>query len=180
MAEDIRKPNPDLDDPEARRRAIIAECRRQEESCLYTSTTLFIWLRAVRLQKQVFVAAPIFIGGIAGLSILKDWGYDWLIAILTLVASLFPALADALKIETSVDEISRLAAEFKSLQDRFRRNATITALSDVQAAEQGLAELMDRMDIARSHSITPPEWAFTKAQKKIEAGHYSFETDKAA
>ncbi len=179
MAEDLRKSHLDIGDLEKRRAAIIAECRRQEESCLYTSTTLFIWLRAVRTQKQVFVAAPIVIGGIASLSILQDWGYEWVIAILALVASLFPALADALKIETSVDEISRLGAEFKSLQDRFRRIATITALGDVQAAEQGLAELMDRMDIARSHSITPPESAFTKAQKKIEAGHYSFQADKA-
>lgn len=93
------------------------------------------------------------------------------------MASLFPALADGLKIETSVDEISRLAADFKALQDRFRRAATITALNDIDLAEQTLAELMDRMDVARSSSITPPEWAFKEAQRKIDAGHYSFAVD---
>ena len=162
---------------EQRRAAIVAECRRQEESCLYISTTLYIWLRRVRLQKQIFVAAPIIIGGIAGIAILKEWLPDWLMALLAFLASLFPALADGLKIETSVDEITRLAADFKALQDRFRRAANITALSDVDTAEQKLAELMDRMDVARSSSITPPEWAFEEARRKIDAGHYSFAVD---
>jgi hypothetical protein len=178
MAENIRESNRDSRPIEVRRRAVIAECRRQEESCLYTSTTLYIWLRRVRRQKQFFVITPIVIGGIAGLSILKDWGLDWVAAMLALIASLFPALGDALKFETSVDEISRLAAEFKALQDRFRRTATITALSDLQAAEDTLSELMDRMDIARSSSITPPESAFKEAQQKIGEGHYNFSVDQ--
>ncbi|MGH8555975.1 MAG: hypothetical protein ACRESZ_00665 [Methylococcales bacterium] len=162
---------------EDRRAAIIAECHRQEESCLYTSATLFIWLRHVRFQKQFFVGVPIVIGGIAGIAILKDSLPDWLLALLAFLASLFPALADGLKIETRVDEIARLAAEFKALQDRFRRAANITALSDVETAEKTLAELMDRMDVARSSSITPPEWAFVRARRKIAAGHYEFAVD---
>ncbi|MEN5249906.1 SLATT domain-containing protein [Brucella pseudintermedia] len=178
MAEDIRGSHPGRSSIEDRRRAIIEECKRQEESCLYTSTTLYIWLRRVRRQKQIFVAAPIIIGGIAGVSILKDWGLDWFSALLTFVASLFPALADALRFETSVDEISRLAAEFKALQDRFRRTANITALGDLEIAEDAVAELMDRMDIARSSSITPPEWAFKEAQQKIADGHYNFAVDQ--
>jgi hypothetical protein len=176
MAEDIRSSDPDLRLMEPRRAAIIAECRRQEESCLYTSTTLYIWLRRVRLQKQIFVGAPIIIGGVAGIALLKEALPDWMMALMAFFASLFPALAEGLKIETSVDEIKRLAADFKALQDRFRRTATITALTDVDA-EQTLAELMDRMDVARSTSITPPEWAFEEASRKIDAGHYSFVVD---
>lgn len=179
MAEDIRPANSDPRVIEQRRAAVIAECRRQEESCLYTSTTLYIWLQRVRLQRQIFVAAPIIIGGVAGIAILKDLLPDWVVAVLAFLASLFPALADGLKIETSVDEITRLAADFKALQDRFRRTANITALSDVDTAEQTLAELMDRMDVARSSSITPPEWAFEGARRKINAGHYSFAVDAA-
>jgi hypothetical protein len=179
MAEDIRPTDSDPRLIEQRREAIVAECRRQEESCLYTSTTLYIWLRRVRLQRQVFVAAPIIIGGIAGIAILKEALPDWIMALLAFFASLFPALADGLKIETSVDQITRLAADFKALQDRFRRAATITVLTDVEAAEKTLAELMDRMDVARSSSITPPEWAFEEAQRKIDAGHYSFAVDTA-
>ena len=177
MAEDIRVSDSGPRLIESRRQAIIAECARQEESCLYTSSTLYIWLRRVRLQKKIFVAAPIIIGGLAGLSVIQEWFPDWVVAILAFTASLFPALADGLEFETSANELSRRAAEFKALQDRFRRLATITALNDVDAAEETLNDLMDRMDVARSSSITPPEWAFESARRKIEAGHYRFTAD---
>jgi hypothetical protein len=177
MAEDIRQPDSDLRLIETRRDAIIAECKRQEESCLYTSTMLYIWLRRIRWQNRVFVTAPIILGGIASLAVLKEWIPEWAIAVLALVASLFPALADAMKIQTGVDEVARSAADFKALQDRFRRVATITALSNVDAAEETLAELMDRMDVARSTSLTPPEWMYDEAKKKIERGDYSFAVD---
>jgi hypothetical protein len=162
---------------DARIKAIAEEARRQEESCLYTSTSLFLWLRQVRLQKQIFVVAPIILGAVAGFSAFKEHVPAVLIASLALVASLFPALADALKIATSVDEITASAATFKALQDRFRRLATITIFSDVDAAEQSLAELMDRMDVARSSSVTPPERYFKAAQAKIKAGDYDFSVD---
>lgn len=165
---------------EARAKAIAEEARRQEESCLYTSTSLYLWLRRVRLQKQLFVIIPIILGAVAGFSAFKEHVPAVLVATLTLVAGLFPALADALKIATSVDEISAGAATFKALQDRFRRLATITVLSDVDAAEAALAELMDRMDVARSSSITPPERYFTAAQAKIKSGDYNFTVDLPA
>lgn len=165
---------------DVRAKAIAEEARRQEESCLYTSTSLYLWLRRVRLQKQIFVIVPIILGAVAGFSAFKEHVPAVLIATLTLVAGLFPALADALKIATSVDEISSSAATFKALQDRFRRLATITVLSDVDAAEAALAELMDRMDVARSSSITPPERYFTAAQAKIKSGDYDFTVDLPA
>src|SRR3546814_13689673 len=136
MAEDIRGPDPDRDTLAARRRAIITECRRQEESCLFTSTTLFVWLRGVRWQSRAFVAAPIVLGGLAGLSVLQEWLPAWSIAIFAFLASLFPALADALKIEISVSEIARLAAAFKLLQDRFRRHAEATPFYAVEVAAE--------------------------------------------
>lgn len=178
MAEDFREPDSDPRLIERRRKTVIAECRRQEESCLWTSTTLYIWLRWVRRQRQFFVAAPIIIGGIAGLSVLKAWAPDWVIALLAFVASLFPALANALKFETRVEDIAKHAADFKNLQDRFRQVATIVAPADLRDAESRLESLMERMDAARVKSITPPEWAFKAARKKIEAGHYSFTVDE--
>lgn len=178
MAKDFREPDSDQRLIEDRRNAIISECQRQVESCLWTSTTLFIWLRWVRRQRQFFIAAPIIIGGIAGLSVLKAWAPDWAIALLAFVASLFPALANALRFETRVEEIAKHASDFKSLQDRFRQVANITAPVDVEEAEIRLADLMDRLDAARAKSITTPEWAFARARKKIEAGHYTFIIDQ--
>lgn len=177
MAEDLRGQDTGNRTIEARRREIVKEALRQSESCLWTSTVLYTWLRRVRFQRRVFVAAPIVLGSLAGFTVLKELAPTWVIAILALLASLFPALADALKIETSVDEISRLAAEYKALQDRFRRLARITALDNVDEAEKGLAEMMDRMDVARSTSITPPQSYFDEARKQIEGGHYDFAVD---
>lgn len=178
MAKDIRDKNSNPRLNEQRRKAIVAECRRQEESCLYTSTSLYIWLRCVRLQKQLFVAIPIILGGIAGVSLFQSVLPDWLIATLAFIAGLIPILVDGLKIETRVDELIRLAATFKALQDRFRRVATITVLSDLEKAEETLAELMDQMDIGRSSSITAPERYFLQAREKINAGHYNFLVDE--
>ncbi|TBC21586.1 hypothetical protein ELH33_15495 [Rhizobium ruizarguesonis] len=177
MAEDIRDAHTDLRLSEARRSEIVKEALRQSESCLWTSTTLFIWLRQVRRQRQFYIAAPILLGAFAGFSVLQELAPTWVIASASLLASLFPALADGLKIETSVDEISRLASEFKALQDRFRRLANEQSLGDVKEAGAILSDLMDRMDAVRSVSITPPESCFAAAKKKIEGGHYQFETD---
>jgi hypothetical protein len=157
---------------------IAKEARRQEESCLYTSTTHYEWLRQVRRQNTIFIVAPIILGALAGFSVLKDVGPAWLVALLAFLASLFPALANALKIQTSVNEIAASAANYKSLQDRFRQLATIGVLGDVDAAEAQLGELMDRMDVARSTSITAPEKYFKRAQDKIAEGHYNFAVDE--
>jgi hypothetical protein len=157
--------------------AIATEARRQEESCLYTSTSLYLWLRQVRLQNTIFIVAPIVLGALAGFSVLKDVFPDWVTATLALLASLFPALANGLKIQTSIDEIAVNAAAFKSLQDRFRQLAQITVLGDADRAETELGELIDKMDVARANSITPPERYFRKARIKIEAGDYSFKVD---
>lgn len=157
--------------------AIAKEARRQEESCLYTSTSLYLWLRQVRLQNTFFVVAPIVFGALAGFSVLKDAFPDWITATLALLASLFPALANGLKIQTSIDQIAGNAAAFKSLQDRFRQLAEITVLDDCERAQVELGELIDKLDIARANSITPPERYFEKARKKIESGDYSFAVD---
>lgn len=157
--------------------AIANEARRQEESCLYTSTSLYLWLRRVRLHNSIFVVAPIVLGALASFSVLKESLEPWAIATLSLIASLFPALATGLKIQTSVSEIAASAAAYKALQDRFRQLAAISVLADPSVAEKELRDLMDRLDVARSNSITAPEKWFAKARKKIESGDYRFAVD---
>ena len=178
MAEDIRQPDSKIHMIERRREEIRKEFERQEESCLYTATTFFLWLRIVRRQKQFFVAAPIILGGIAGVSVLKAFLPDWSIALLALSASILPALADALKIETSVDELSRAASEYKILQGRFRIAANFSTIEDIDKAERTLNELTDRMDTIRSTSLTPPEKYFLEARRKIHSGHYTHAVDE--
>jgi hypothetical protein len=178
MAENFRTEDPDSRPLIARRQEeIYKECKRQEESCLYTSTQLFIWLRKIRWQKKFFVVAPIVIGGAAGLAVLQEALPTSIIALMSFAAGTLKSLAEPLGIETQIDEVSRLAATYKPLQDRFRRSASIAALGDVDQAEAALNELMERMEIARSSSITPPEQFFQKAREKIKAGHYDFRVD---
>lgn len=179
MAEGVRGSDPGDGRLREQAIAIAREARRLEETGLYTSTSLYLWLRQVRRQKQIFVILPIILGAAAGFSAFKAWLPPEAIAGLALLASLFPALADALKIQTSVDEIAASAAAFKSLQDRARQLATITAIHDPATARSMLADLTDRMDVARSNSITPPEAYFKAAQDKIKSGDYEFTVDDA-
>jgi hypothetical protein len=182
MAEDIRDPDPADGLTDERARRLVAECRRQEESCLFTSTMLYIWLRETRLYRRIFVIAPIVLGALAGWSVLDQpdaqW-LKWMTAIFAFLAGLFPAIFEALKLDIQIDEIVRQAATFKALQDRFRQAATVTALGPFDEFQAEVTALMDRMDAARATSITPPERCFEAARKKIAAGHYDFAVDGA-
>ena len=159
---------------------LVAECKRQEESCLYTSTTLYIWLRMARITRMVFVIMPIILGAIATWSVLDRpeiaW-LKWLTATSAFLAGIFPAVYKALDIDDNVEQISQHAARFKNLQDRFRQAADVTSLSSFENFEAEFKKLMQQMDDARESSITPPEWCFKRAQRKIRAGHYKFDYD---
>lgn len=160
---------------------LIKECRRQEESCLYTSTTLYIWLRKARFWRAVFIVAPIVLGAIASWSILERPGAAWMAwttAVAGLVAGLVPAIRDALNLDPHVEEIGRHAAQFKRLQDRFRLLADIGAGKAYEEIESELKELLEQLDEARKVSVTPPERCFVAARKKIKEGHYSFTVDE--
>ena len=83
----------------------------------------------------------------------------------------------ALKLETDVESIARQAGQYKALQDRFRRIATIDALGDVGSAREVLEEAMASFDQVRAASITPPERYYPRAKKKIDNGDHSFAVD---
>jgi len=156
---------------------LIKECKRQEESCLYTSTTLYIWLKRARRYNRAFITLPIIFGGISTMSVLQDESNVWVTAIFALLAGILPAVYEALDFKVNVDEISCHAAEFKNLQDRFRQAAEIESLKEETSFSDHVEMLLQRLEIARGRSITPPEWCFEEARKKIKAGHYVFLTD---
>ncbi len=164
-----------------RSKALIAECQRQEENCLYTSTTFYIWLRKVRRRSRFFIVAPIVFGALATWSVLDQpevpW-VKWLTATLALLAGLLPAIYEALKLDVHIDVVRAQAAEFKNLQDRFRQASQITALGPLDEFKAEFDSLMQRVEAARSESLTPPERCFQLAQKKIKKGDYSFTTDE--
>ena len=157
--------------------ALIKECKRQEESCLYTSTTFFIWLKFVRWANRIFIVIPIVLGSIATWSILQNESDKFITASCALLAGLFPAISNALGFKFSLEEIASLAADFKNLQDRFRQAAEIDAPANFEIFSRNFEGLMQKLEAARKKSATPPEWCFKRAKKKIENGHYTFEVD---
>ena len=85
---------------DARTQNLIEECKRQEESCLYTSTTLFEWLKSMRRYRVLFVVAPIILGGIAAWPIFKQQpGCEWLTGLCALLAGITPAIYKALNLD---------------------------------------------------------------------------------
>jgi len=164
---------------DAKTENLVDECKRQEESCLYTSVTLFEWLKSMRFWRAVFVVAPIVFGSIATWSLLtEEPAYKWVTGISALLASIAPAVYKALDLDVSLGVIADHAHKFKILQDRFRQAGRIGALGDHDDFKDQFYALMVRMDEARSSSLTPPERFFKKAQKKIGAGHYDFAVDR--
>lgn len=101
----------------------------------------------------------------------------WLTAVCAFIAGVFPAIYKALDLDVSLKTVADHAHIFKVLQDKFRQAWTISAHGSIDEFSIQFNELANRMDVARSASLTPPESFFLKAKKKIEAGHYKFEVD---
>lgn len=162
-----------------RSQQLVVECKRQEDSCLYTSTAIFEWLKVLRFWRMTFVIAPILLAGVATWPLLrKETGLEWLTGICALLAGLIPAIYKALHWDISLSALVKSAHQFKVLQDRFRQASQITALEPFDAFKKEFDKLMDRMDAARSASLTAPECYFKKAQKKIAQGDYEFDVDR--
>lgn len=161
---------------------LIQECRRQSEGCLYTSTSLFIWLRTLRYLKVIFIVAPLVLGSLAGgkLLLTADVANAKVFsAICAFFAGLLPSIYAALKYDDRLKECISLAAEFKNLQDRFRQAALVASEKSFPAFDAHFNELMNRLELARKSSFTAPEWCFRRAQKKIKGGDYHYDVDIA-
>jgi hypothetical protein len=163
--------------------ALAIECMRLSESCLYTSTSFFIWLWFLRCLRVIFVVTPVVLGSFGGWQLLTEAQAErirTLAALASFLAGIFPAVYAALKYDDRLARVSLLAGEFKNLQDRFRQAARVSALKTFLAFEQDVAPLVKRLEAARSDSVTPPEWCFRAAQKKIKKGDYDFDVDAKA
>jgi hypothetical protein len=160
---------------------LVDECQRQEESCLYTSTSLFEWLKWMRFLKIVFVVTPIILGAVATWPLLaKQDAFRWVTGACALLAGLAPAVYKALDFDVSLNLIATQANQFKNLQDRFRQAWRVAALGPFEEFKKEFEALMTRMDTARTSSLSAPERFFRKAQAKVAVGHYNFAVDAEA
>src|SRR5882724_5785805 len=130
---------------------LALECKRLSESCLYTSTSFFIWLRFMRWVKILFIAAPLVLGSLASWKLLA--GYDLqevkaLTAICSFLAGLLPSVYAALKFDDHLEEAKHLAGEFKNLQDRFRQAALVSSRKPFSEFEADFNSLIERLEQA--------------------------------
>src|SRR5262245_11467809 len=108
---------------------LALECKRLSESCLYTSTTFYIWLRILKRVRLVFIIAPLALGSLAGWNLLTKSDLQSakiFTAVCAFLAGLLPTVYAALKLDQGLEQFARQASEFKNLQDRFRQAAQIS------------------------------------------------------
>lgn len=101
--------------------ALARQCEEQRERCLYTSSSLFIWLRFLRKARIAFVIVPIIFGSLAGWDLLQghDGAFTTVTAIFAFVAGLVPAVYAALKLDDHLPTAAQLAGEYKNLEILF-------------------------------------------------------------
>lgn len=159
---------------------LAQECKRLSESCLYTSTSFFIWLKYLRLMRLIFVVVPLILGSIASWKLLTTSSVEsvkLVTAVCSFFAGLLPSIYSALKLDQNLEMVARLAAQFKNLQDGFRMLALVSARKAFSEFETEFKQMFGRLEEARLPSLTPPEWVFKMAQKKVKSGDYSFDVD---
>ncbi len=178
MAKDIRNDDPADCKLIAMKSALIDECAREEENALYTSTSFFIWLRFLKA-----IRAAIWVGGaigsvVAASHILQgDGGAKLIMAAFALAGVLLPGIVKALKLDAAIRNYSEAAAKFKNLQGEFRRARLVWSNKPPGDFEDEARKLFKAMNDARKPSLTPPDFCFRLAQKKIKCGHYDHDAD---
>jgi hypothetical protein len=163
----------------SRTQELVNECKRQHESCLYTSTALYEYLKAIRCWRKVLAVVPLVFGALASWSVLTEAifiGAKTLTGVFAFVAGVIPTIYVALKLDEAESVVASGAAEFKNLGDRFRQTALVKR-SPIADFESAFEETMKKMEEARCKNLTVPERFFRRAQAKVNAGDYSFQVD---
>jgi hypothetical protein len=173
VAEDLRHDDPVDSGLIAARTALIAECEGEEENCLYTSTSFFIWLRWLNVIQAGLWALGAIGSIVSANSILRGQeNYQVLMATLAVTGVLMPGLIKALQLDATIRNYGTAAANFKNLQGEFRRLARVWSNKPFPEFEVEARRAIKAMNEARKPSLTPPEWCFRRAQKKVGRGDY--------
>jgi hypothetical protein len=159
---------------------LIKECRRQYDNCLYTATSLYIWLRWLRIVKLFFNIAPIVLGAFGSWRILAtttDPTTRGLAAAASFLGGLFSTVYSALKLDTHISEVKNAAGELTNLKERFRQAGLVSSKNSFEQFDAEFGKLQARVEKIRMVGLTPPDLFFKLAQRKIGKGDYSFDID---
>jgi hypothetical protein len=159
---------------------LIDECRNEQENCLYTSTTFFIWLKFLRFFRALIWCVAAISSAFAASSILRgDEAMRIWTAATAILGVALPGMIKALSLDLHIANYSKAAASFKILQGEFRRAANVWSLKPINEFEVEARKLFKSINEARKTPLTPPDFCFWLAQKKIERGHYENVSEKA-
>jgi hypothetical protein len=160
---------------------LARECKRQYENCLYTATSLQIWLRWLRGLKVFFAIAPIVFGSLGSWKILTDSSSGAMKAIGAIgsfLGGLLSTIYSALKLDTHIAECKTAAGELTNLRDSFRQAALVSSKKAFEEFEAEVLRLRARLDKIRGLGLTA--LCFKLAQRKISSGDYGFDLDESA
>ena len=161
--------------------ALVAECAREEENALYTSTTFYIWLRGLRFIRASLWVLAAFASALAASHILRgDPGMKLFMAAAAMAGVLLPGILRALKLDADIRTYADAAGRLKNLQGEFRRARLVWSMKDDREFEDEARKLFKAMNDVRKLSLTPPDLCFQLARRKIKKGDYAHDSDEAS
>jgi len=153
--------------------ALKRQSEERAKNCFWASAALFVWLRALRSLRVVFVILPIVFGTLASWDLLSSSDqFRGLTAVLALAAGLVPAVYAALKLDEHLPDAARLAGEYKNLAFRFAELSRVSRFKEFDVYEAEYKDARQRLEKANSEAYTCPEWCFRWASKKINSGAF--------
>jgi hypothetical protein len=159
----------------------MEECAREEENALYASTTFFVWLRFLKGARALLWIGAALGSVLAASQILRgDPTLKVWMAGAALLAVALPAIGRAVHIDTIIRDYANAAAAFKNLQGDFRRARLVWSNEPWSEFNSEARKLIRAMNEARKPSLTPPEWCFRLARRKIKLGDYDHGVDRSA
>lgn len=173
MAEDFRRDDPGTSDLISAHAALVKECKEQSRNTLYTSTSFYIWLRWLKSFRAImWVIAVVCASAAASTAIKEEEGLGVLVAGLALLGVILPAAIKALKLDDAILAYEETASKFKKAESDLGRAARVWSHKEYQEFESEARRAFGDLETARKPSLTPPEWCFRAAQKKIQSGDY--------
>ena len=173
MAEDIRISGPRNGDLTAAHAALVKECLEQARNTLYTSTSFFIWLRTLKFLRAVLWVLAAASGAAAASTVLSSReDMELVIAGLALLAVILPGATKALNLDDAIKAYAEHAGAFKNAEGELRRAANVWSNKTFDDFEKDAKFALSQLDEARRSSLTPPEWCFKSAQRKVKSGDY--------
>tara|TARA_R110002012_G_scaffold81162_4_gene205520 strand:+ start:3285 stop:3605 length:321 start_codon:yes stop_codon:yes gene_type:complete len=97
---------------------------------------------------------------------------ELMIAGLSLLAVILPGATKALDLDDSIKAYAETAGALKNAEGALRRAANIWSNKPYDDFEKDAKSALLQLDEARNGSLTPPEWCFKSAQRKVKSGDY--------